>query len=113
MFAEGRGPFRWAALSRNPRAIAVTDDLVLELFPEDEVLNRWIRLARQKVRFQGLPARICWLGYGQGAVFGEGNNHLGKTGAVQEPVGNGRDHLDCGSGGPPFRGAGDMEGGQQ
>src|SRR5207248_2881516 len=63
MFSEGRGPFRWAALSGNARDIAVTDDLVLELFPEDEVLNRWIHLAREKVRFQGLPARICWLGY--------------------------------------------------
>ena len=71
MFAEGRGPFRWAALSGNPKDIAITDDLVLELFPDDAVLNRWIQLAREKVRFQGLPARICWLGYGERAQFGE------------------------------------------
>jgi len=103
MFAEGRGPFRWAALSGNPRDIAVTDDLVLELFPEDEVLNRWVRLAREKVRFQGLPARICWLGYGERAQFGERINHLVKTGKVEAPVVIGRDHLDCGSVASPFR----------
>src|SRR5438132_4962116 len=103
MFAEGRGPFRWAALSGNPRDIAVTDDLVLELFPEDEVLHRWIRLAREKVRFQGLPARICWLGYGERAVFGERINHLVKTGAIEAPIVIGRDHLDCGSVASPFR----------
>ena len=103
MFAEGRGPFRWAALSGNPRDIAVTDDLVLELFPEDEVLHRWIRLAREKVRFQGLPARICWLGYGERAQFGERINHLVKTGMVEAPVVIGRDHLDCGSVASPFR----------
>jgi len=103
MFAEGRGPFRWAALSGNPRDIAVTDDLVLELFPEDEVLHRWIRLAREKVRFQGLPARICWLGYGERAQFGERINHLVKTGKVEAPVVIGRDHLDCGSVASPFR----------
>ncbi|HYR86674.1 MAG TPA: urocanate hydratase [Terriglobia bacterium] len=103
MFAEGRGPFRWAALSGNPRDIAVTDDLVLELFPEDEVLNRWIRLAREKVRFQGLPARICWLGYGERAQFGQRINHLVKTGKVEAPVVIGRDHLDCGSVASPFR----------
>ncbi len=103
MFAEGRGPFRWAALSGNPRDIAVTDDLVLELFPEDEVLHRWIRLAREKVRFQGLPARICWLAYGERAQFGERINHLVKTGKVEAPVVIGRDHLDCGSVASPFR----------
>ena len=103
MFAEGRGPFRWAALSGSPGDIAVTDDLVLELFPEDEILSRWIHLARDKVRFQGLPARICWLGYGERAQFGERINHLVKTGKVEAPIVIGRDHLDCGSVASPFR----------
>ena len=103
MFAEGRGPFRWAALSGNPNDIAITDDLVLELFPEDEVLNRWIHLAREKVRFQGLPARICWLGYGERSRFGERINHLVKTGQVEAPIVIGRDHLDCGSVASPYR----------
>ena len=103
MFAEGRGPFRWAALSGNPRDIAVTDDLVLELFPEDEILNRWIRLARDRVRFQGLPARICWLGYGERARFGERINALVKNGKVEAPLVIGRDHLDCGSVASPYR----------
>jgi urocanate hydratase len=103
MFAEGRGPFRWVALSGNPRDIAVTDDLVLELFPEDEILNRWIRLARDRVRFQGLPARICWLGYGERARFGERINDLVKTGRVEAPIVIGRDHLDCGSVASPYR----------
>lgn len=103
MFAEGRGPFRWAALSGNPRDIALTDDLVLELFPEDEILSRWIHLARQRVRFQGLPARICWLGYGERALFGERINHFVKAGTVEAPVVIGRDHLDCGSVASPFR----------
>jgi urocanate hydratase len=103
MFAEGRGPFRWAALSGNPNDIALTDDLVLELFPHDQVLNRWIHLARDRVRFQGLPARICWLGYGERAQFGERINHLVKTGRVEAPVVIGRDHLDCGSVASPYR----------
>ena len=103
MFAEGRGPFRWVALSGNPLDIQVTDDLVLELFPEDQVLSRWIGLARQKVHFQGLPARICWLGYGERAVFGERINHLVKTGRIEAPIVIGRDHLDCGSVASPFR----------
>jgi len=103
LFAEGRGPFRWVALSGNPLDIQVTDDLVLELFPEDQVLSRWIGLARQKVHFQGLPARICWLGYGERAVFGERINHLVKTGRIQAPIVIGRDHLDCGSVASPFR----------
>ncbi|HSU87402.1 MAG TPA: urocanate hydratase [Terriglobia bacterium] len=103
LFAEGRGPFRWAALSGNPHDIELTDNLVLELFPEDDVLNRWIRLARQKVHFQGLPARICWLGYGERARFGERINHLVKTGKIEAPVAIGRDHLDCGSVASPFR----------
>jgi len=103
MFAEGRGPFRWVALSGNPRDIAVTDDLVLELFPEDEILSRWIRLARDRVRFQGLPARICWLGYGERARFGEHINDLVKTARVEAPIVIGRDHLDCGSVASPYR----------
>jgi len=103
MFAEGRGPFRWAALSGSPGDIAVTDDLVLELFPEDEILSRWIHLAREKVRFQGLPARICWLGYGERAQFGERINPLVKTGKIEAPIVIGRDHLDCGSVASPFR----------
>ena len=103
MFCEGRGPFRWAALSGNPTDIAATDDLVLELFPDDEVLSRWIHLARAKVRFQGLPARICWLGYGERALFGERINHLVKTGKLEAPIVIGRDHLDCGSVASPYR----------
>jgi len=103
MFAEGRGPFRWAALSGNPRDIAITDDLVLELFPHDEILGRWIHLARQKVHFQGLPARICWLGYGERARFGERINHLVQSGVVEAPIVIGRDHLDCGSVASPYR----------
>ncbi|HEY2384853.1 MAG TPA: urocanate hydratase [Terriglobia bacterium] len=103
MFAEGRGPFRWAALSGNPKDIAITDELVLELFPEDEVLNRWIHLARERVHFQGLPARICWLGYGERAQFGERINDLVKKGTVEAPIVIGRDHLDCGSVASPYR----------
>ena len=103
MFGEGRGPFRWAALSGNPRDISLTDDLVLELFPEDEVLRRWIQVARNKIRFQGLPSRICWLGYGERAQFGERINQLVKTGRVEAPIVIGRDHLDCGSVASPFR----------
>jgi len=103
MFSEGRGPFRWAALSGNAADIRVTDDLVLELFPEDEVLKRWIKLARERIRFQGLPARICWLGYGERALFGERINHLVRTGRIEAPVVIGRDHLDCGSVASPFR----------
>ena len=103
MFAEGRGPFRWAALSGNPRDIAITDELVLELFPQDETLSRWIRLARERVRFQGLPARICWLGYGERARFAERINDLVKDGTVEAPIVIGRDHLDCGSVASPYR----------
>jgi urocanate hydratase len=103
MFAEGRGPFRWVALSGDASDIHVTDDLVLELFHEDDVLRRWIRLARDRIRFQGLPARICWLGYGERALFGERMNHFVKTGKLAAPVVIGRDHLDCGSVASPFR----------
>ena len=103
LFCEGRGPFRWAALSGEPADIYRTDDLVLELFPENAVLNRWIPLARQRVKFQGLPARICWLGYGERARFGERLNDLVARGELKAPIVIGRDHLDCGSVASPFR----------
>ena len=103
MFSEGRGPFRWVALSGNPDDISVTDDLVLELFPDNDSLRRWIELARRRIRFQGLPARICWLGYGERALFGERLNHLVRTGRIEAPLAIGRDHLDCGSVASPFR----------
>jgi urocanate hydratase len=103
LFCQGRGPFRWVALSGDPRDIALTDDLVLELFPEDEILRRWIRLARERIAFQGLPARICWLGQGQRAQFGERINHLVGQGLLQAPIVIGRDHLDCGSVASPYR----------
>ena len=103
LFCEGRGPFRWAALSGEPADIYRTDDLVLELFPENAILNRWIRLARKHVKFQGLPARICWLGYGERAQFGERMNDLVAKGELKAPIVIGRDHLDCGSVASPFR----------
>ncbi len=103
LFCEGRGPFRWVALSGEPADIYRTDDLVLELFPDNAILNRWIRLARKHVRFQGLPARICWLGYGERARFGERINDLVASGELKAPIVIGRDHLDCGSVASPFR----------
>ncbi|HKS95546.1 MAG TPA: urocanate hydratase [Terriglobia bacterium] len=103
LFSEGRGPFRWVALSGEPADIYRTDDLVLELFPDDAVLQRWINLARQHVKFQGLPARICWLGYGERARFGERLNELVAKGELHAPIVIGRDHLDCGSVASPFR----------
>ena len=103
LFCEGRGPFRWVALSGEPSDIAVTDDLVLEMFGKRELLKRWINLARKRIRFQGLPARICWLGYGERAEFGLAMNHLVKTGKIKAPIVIGRDHLDCGSVASPFR----------
>lgn len=102
-FCEGRGPFRWVALSGDPADIAVTDDLVLNLFPEDENLKRWITMAREQVDFQGLPARICWLGYGERAKFGLAINDLVKSGQIKAPIVIGRDHLDCGSVASPNR----------
>ncbi|MGI6362783.1 MAG: urocanate hydratase [Bacillota bacterium] len=102
-FCEGRGPFRWAALSGEPADIAATDDLVLELFPEDVNLRRWITMAREKVAFQGLPSRICWLGFGERAKFGLAINELVKTGKIKAPIVIGRDHLDCGSVASPNR----------
>ncbi len=103
LFCEGRGPFRWAALSGEASDIAVTDDLVLELFPENRSLRRWIDLARKRIKFQGLPARICWLGYGERAKFGLAINDLVKKGTIKAPIVIGRDHLDCGSVASPFR----------
>ncbi|PYX95359.1 MAG: urocanate hydratase [Acidobacteria bacterium] len=103
LFCEGRGPFRWVALSGEVSDIAVTDELVLELFPENRILRRWIDLARKRIRFQGLPARICWLGYGERAQFGLAINELVKKGKIKAPIVIGRDHLDCGSVASPFR----------
>jgi urocanate hydratase len=103
LFCEGRGPFRWAALSGEASDIAITDDLVLELFPENRSLRRWIELARKRIKFQGLPARICWLGYGERARFGLAINELVKKVKIKAPIVIGRDHLDCGSVASPFR----------
>ena len=103
LFCEGRGPFRWVALSGSPADIAVTDDLALEMFAENESLARWIRLARERIRFQGLPSRICWLGYGERAAFGLRLNDLVARGKIEAPVVIGRDHLDCGSVASPYR----------
>jgi len=103
LFCEGKGPFRWAALSGDPQDIARTDRAVLELFPGDEALARWIRLAEQHVPFQGLPARICWLGYGERARAGLAFNELVRRGEVRAPIVIGRDHLDAGSVASPYR----------
>jgi len=103
LFCEGRGPFRWAALSGDPADIRTTDDLVLKMFPQNETLARWIRLAQERVHFQGLPARICWLGYGERAEFGMAINDLVKSGKIQAPIVIGRDHLDTGSVASPYR----------
>jgi urocanate hydratase len=103
LFCEGRGPYRWAALSGDPRDIAVTDKLALDLFPKNESLHRWIKLASEKIHFQGLPARICWLGYGERAEFGVAMNDLIRKGTISAPVVIGRDHLDAGSVASPYR----------
>ena len=103
LFCEGKGPFRWAALSGDPRDIQRTDELVLELFPHDEHLKRWISLARERIHFQGLPARICWLGQGDRAKFGVALNDLVARGELSAPIAIGRDHLDTGSVASPFR----------
>jgi urocanate hydratase len=103
LFCEGKGPFRWAALSGDPADIHRTDELVLEMFPEDEHLCRWIRMAREQVAFQGLPARICWLGQGARARFGLAMNALVAKGEISAPIVIGRDHLDTGSVASPFR----------
>jgi urocanate hydratase len=103
LFCEGKGPFRWAALSGEPSDIARTDQLVLELFPQNEHLRRWITLAQKCVKFQGLPSRICWLGYGERDKFGLALNQLVAKGELKAPVVMGRDHLDCGSVASPYR----------
>lgn len=103
LFCQGKGPFRWVALSGNPKDIQKTDELALKLFPDDQTLNRWFRLARQKIQFQGLPARICWLGYGDRARMGLAINEMVKNGQLDAPVAIGRDHLDTGSVASPFR----------
>jgi len=103
LFCVGKGPFRWAALSGDPADIRRTDALVLETFPENESLVRWIRMAAERIAFQGLPARICWLGYGERALLGDKINHLVRKGEICAPVVIGRDHLDCGSVASPYR----------
>jgi len=103
MFCEGRGPFRWVALSGSPDDIHTTDRLALEMFPDNPVLERWMRLAKDRVRFQGLPARICWLGYGERAEFGLAMNDYVRRGKIQAPIVIGRDHLDAGSVASPYR----------
>jgi urocanate hydratase len=103
LFCEGRGPFRWVALSGDPADIYRTDRLASELFPRDETLARWLPLARQRIQFQGLPARICWLGYGERAEFGLAINRLVRNGELKAPIVIGRDHLDTGSVASPFR----------
>jgi urocanate hydratase len=103
LFCEGKGPFRWAVLSGDPDDLAATDEAILETFPEDEALGRWLRLARERVAFQGLPARICWLGYGERARAGRAFNDLVASGRVKAPIVIGRDHLDTGSVASPNR----------
>ena len=103
LFCEGKGPFRWVALSGDPKDLARTDELVLELFPHDAHLHRWIAMARERVHFQGLPARICWLGQGERARFGVALNDLVANGELSAPIVIGRDHLDTGSVASPFR----------
>lgn len=103
LFCEGKGPFRWAALSGDPDDIYVTDALALDMFNDDDALVRWIRLARERVAFQGLPARICWLGYGDRARFGRKINELVRAGVIKAPIVIGRDHLDTGSVASPYR----------
>ena len=103
LFCEGKGPFRWAALSGDPQDIAKTDKAVLDLFPENESLHRWIKMAQEKVHFQGLPARICWLGYGERDKAGERFNDMVASGELAAPIVIGRDHLDCGSVASPYR----------
>jgi urocanate hydratase len=103
LFCEGRGPFRWVALSGSPADIHATDQLALELFPANATLQRWLRIARERVQFQGLPARICWLGYGERAVFGLALNDYVRRGKIEAPIVIGRDHLDAGSVASPYR----------
>ncbi|MBV9450141.1 MAG: urocanate hydratase [Streptosporangiaceae bacterium] len=103
LFCEGKGPFRWAALSGDPKDIAATDQAILDLFPDNEALGRWIRMAGERVHFQGLPARICWLGYGERHLAGLRFNEMVARGDLSAPIVLGRDHLDCGSVASPYR----------
>ena len=103
LFCEGKGPFRWVALSGDPADIAATDRAVLDEFPEDEALARWISLAAERVEFQGLPSRICWLGYGERRRLGLRFNEMVRTGELSAPIVIGRDHLDSGSVASPYR----------
>jgi urocanate hydratase len=103
LFCEGKGPFRWVALSGDPADIAATDRAVLDEFPDDDALARWIRLAGDRVAFQGLPARICWLGYGERNRLGVRFNEMVRTGELSAPIVIGRDHLDSGSVASPYR----------
>ncbi len=103
LFCEGRGPYRWVALSGDPDDIRKTDDLASKLFPDDPVLDRWLKLAREKVHFQGLPARVCWIGYGDRAEFGAAMNEMVRSGELSAPIVIGRDHLDTGSVASPYR----------
>ncbi|HET7735497.1 MAG TPA: urocanate hydratase [Nocardioidaceae bacterium] len=103
LFCEGKGPFRWAALSGDPADIAATDRAILELFPDNEKLRRWITMAGERVHFQGLPARICWLGYGERHLAGLRFNEMVASGELKAPIVIGRDHLDCGSVASPYR----------
>jgi len=103
LFCEGKGPFRWVALSGDPQDIYKTDDKILQLFPKDETLKRWIKMAQKQIEFQGLPSRICWLGYTQRAKFGIALNQMVASGELSAPVVIGRDHLDCGSVASPYR----------
>jgi len=103
LFCEGKGPFRWVALSGEPEDILKTDRALMELFPEDRSLHRWLRLAEERVPFQGLPARICWLGYGERARAGLRINEMVASGELAAPIVIGRDHLDAGSVASPFR----------
>jgi len=103
LFCEGKGPFRWVALSGDPGDIARTDKLALEMFPKNETLARWMQLAKERIHFQGLPARICWLGYGERAEFGVAINEFVRRGKIKAPIVIGRDHLDTGSVASPFR----------
>jgi len=103
LFCEGKGPFRWVALSGDPEDIARTDKLALDVFPKNEILSRWMKLAKERIHFQGLPARICWLGYGERAEFGVAMNELVRRGEIKAPIVIGRDHLDTGSVASPYR----------
>src|ERR1700720_1471468 len=103
LFCEGKGPFRWAALSGDPRDIAATDRAILDLFPGNQSLRRWISLAGERIAFQGLPARICWLGYGERHLAGLRFNEMVASGEVRAPLVIGRDHLDSGSVASPYR----------